>query len=255
MSLLLEGKSAIVTGGASGIGRATAVALAREGARVLVQDRAEAGAQETVGLINAAGGQAVSIGGDVTSEADVAAMVATAVATFGRLDVAFNNAGVSPAAASSTLQRTHELSLAAWQTLIDINLTGVFLCMKHQIPHMLEGGGGAIVNTASVAGLVGLPTAAAYVAGKHGVIGLTKTAAMEYAREGIRVNAVCPGYVLTPMTENGVARRGEELLNKVPMHRLGRPEEIAEAVAWMCSDRASFVTGSFYTVDGGYYAA
>ena len=134
MSLLLEGKSALVTGGASGIGRATAVALAREGARVLVQDRAETGAQETVGLINAAGGQAISIGGDVTSEADVAAMVARAVATFGRLDVAFNNAGVSPAAANSTMQRTHELSLAAWQTLIDINLTGVFLCMKHQIP-------------------------------------------------------------------------------------------------------------------------
>ena len=255
MSLLLAGKSALVTGGASGIGRATAVAMAREGARVLVQDRAEAGAQETVGLINAAGGQAVSIGGDVTSEADVAAMMAAAVAAFGQLDVAFNNAGVSPAAAHSTSQRTHELSLAAWQTLIDINLTGVFLCMKHQIPHMLAGAGGAIVNTASVAGLVGLPTAAAYVAGKHGVIGLTKTAAMEYARDGIRVNAVCPGYVLTPMTEDGVARRGEELLNKVPMHRLGRPDEIAEAVVWMCSDRASFVTGSFYTVDGGYYAA
>ena len=255
MSLLLAGKSALVTGGASGIGRATAVAMAREGARVLVQDRAEAGAQETVGLINAAGGQAVSIGGDVTSEADVAAMMAAAVAAFGQLDVAFNNAGVSPAAAHSTSQRTHELSLAAWQTLIDINLTGVFLCMKHQIPHMLAGAGGAIVNTASVAGLVGLPTAAAYVAGKHGVIGLTKTAAMEYARDGIRVNAVCPGYVLTPMTEDGVARRGEELLNKVPMHRLERPDEIAEAVVWMCSDRASFVTGSFYTVDGGYYAA
>ena len=255
MSLLLAGKSALVTGGASGIGRATAVAMAREGARVLVQDRAEAGAQETVGLINAAGGQAVSIGGDVTSEADVAAMMAAAVAAFGQLDVAFNNAGVSPAAAHSTSQRTHELSLAAWQTLIDINLTGVFLCMKHQIPHMLAGAGGAIVNTASVAGLVGLPTAAAYVAGKHGVIGLTKTAAMEYARDGIRVNAVCPGYVLTPMTEDGVARRGHELLNKVPMHRLERPDEIAEAVVWMCSDRASFVTGSFYTVDGGYYAA
>ena len=255
MTLLLEGKSAIVTGGASGIGRATAVALAREGARVLVQDRAESGAQETVGLINAAGGQAVSIGGDVTNEEDVAAMVAKAVASFGKLNCAFNNAGISPAAAGPTMQRTHELSLASWQKLIDVNLTGVFLCMKHQIPHMIAGGGGAIVNTASVAGLVGLPTAAAYVAGKHGVIGLTKTAAMEYAREGVRVNAVCPGYVLTPMTQDGVARRGEELLNKVPMHRLGRPEEIAEAVVWMSSDRASFVTGSFYTVDGGYYAA
>ncbi len=255
MSLLLQGKSAIVTGGGSGIGRATAIALAREGARVLVQDRAENGAQETVGLVNAAGGQAISIGGDVTVEADVQAMVDLAVTTFGRLDVAFNNAGISPAAAGPTMQRTHELSLASWSKVIDVNLTGVFLCMKYQIPHMLAGGGGAIVNTASVAGLVGLPTASAYVGSKHGVIGITKTAAMEYAQEGIRVNAVCPGYVLTPMTENGVARRGEELLNKVPMHRLGRPEEIAEAVVWLSSDRASFVTGSFYTVDGGYYAA
>jgi NAD(P)-dependent dehydrogenase (short-subunit alcohol dehydrogenase family) len=255
MSLLLDGKSAIVTGGGSGIGRATAVALAREGARVLVQDRVENGAQETVGLINSAGGQAISIGGDVTVEDDVIAMVAKAVTTFGRLDCAFNNAGISPAAAGPTMQRTHELSLASWQKVIDVNLTGVFLCMKHQIPHLLEGGGGAIVNTASVAGLVGLPTASAYVGSKHGVIGITKTAAMEYAREGIRVNAVCPGYVLTPMTQDGVARRGEELLNKVPMHRLGRPEEIAEAVVWLCSERASFVTGSFYTVDGGYYAA
>ena len=255
MNKLLDGKTAIVTGGASGIGRATALAFAREGARVLVQDRAEAGAQETVGLINAAGGQALSIGGDVTSEEDVQAMVAKAVSSFGKLDCAFNNAGISPAAAGPTMQRTHELSLASFQKVIDINLTGVFLCMKHQIPHMLAGGGGAIVNTASVAGLVGLPTASAYVGSKHGVIGITKTAAMEYAREGVRVNAVCPGYVLTPMTQDGVARRGEELLNKVPMHRLGKPEEIAEAVVWMCSERASFVTGSFYTVDGGYYAA
>ncbi len=255
MSRLLDGKSAIVTGGASGIGRATALAFAREGARVLVQDRAEAGAQETVGLINAAGGQAVSIGGDVTREADVQAMVARAVATFGRLDCAFNNAGIAPAAAGPTMQRTHELSLDSWQKLIDVNLTGVFLCMKHQVPHMMAGGGGAIVNTASIAGLIGLPTAAAYVAGKHGVIGLTKTAAMEYARDGIRVNAVCPGFVLTPMTQDGAARRGEELLNKVPMHRLGKPDEIAEAVVWMSCDRASFVTGSFYTVDGGYVAA
>jgi NAD(P)-dependent dehydrogenase (short-subunit alcohol dehydrogenase family) len=229
--------------------------LAREGARVLVQDRAEAGAQETVGLINAAGGQAVSIGGDVTNEDDVQAMVAMAVSTFGRLDCAFNNAGISPAAAGPTMQRTHELSLASWSKVIDINLTGVFLCMKYQIPQMMAAGGGSIVNTASVAGLVGLPTATAYVGSKHGVIGITKTAAMEYALDGIRVNAVCPGYVLTPMTRDGVARRGEELLNKVPMHRLGKPEEIAEAVAWLCSERASFVTGSFYTVDGGYYAA
>jgi len=255
MTRMLDGKSAICTGGGSGIGRATALILAREGARVLVQDRSEATAQETVGMINAAGGQALSIAGDVTDNDHVAAMVALAVASFGRLDCAFNNAGIAPAAVGPGLQRIHELSAESWGRMIEVNLTGVFLCMKHQIPHMLAGGGGAIVNTASIAGLVGLPTASHYVAAKHGVIGLTKTAAMEYATDNIRVNAVCPGYILTPMTKDGVARRGEELLNKVPMHRLGKPEEIGETVAWLCSERASFVTGSSYTVDGGYYAA
>jgi NAD(P)-dependent dehydrogenase (short-subunit alcohol dehydrogenase family) len=254
MPRLLDGKSALVTGGASGIGRATALALAREGARVLVSDRQEAGTQETVGLINAAGGQALSITGDVTREADVAAMVAKAVSSFGRLDCAFNNAGISPAAVGPVGQRTHELSEASWAGVIGINLTGVFLCMKHELAQMLAQGGGAIVNTASVAGLVGLPTAGAYVASKHGVIGATKSAAIEYATDNIRVNAVCPGYIKTPMTKGTVERRGDELLSKVPARRLGEPEEIAEAVVFLCSDRASFVTGAAWNVDGGYYA-
>lgn len=252
--MMLDGKSALVTGGASGIGRATAVALAREGARVLVSDRQAAGAQETVGLINAAGGQAISCTGDVTSEADVAAMVALSVASFGRLDLAFNNAGIAPSAVGPVGQKTGELSEASWAGVIAINLTGVFLCMKHELQQMQAQGGGSIVNTASIAGLLGLPTASAYVASKHGVVGLTKTAALEYAEHNIRVNAVCPGYIQTPMTKDTVQRRGGMLLAMVPMHRLGQPEEIAEMVVWLCSDRASFVTGSAYTVDGGYHA-
>ena len=252
---LLDGKSTLVTGGASGIGRATALAFAREGARVLVADRQEIGAQESVGLINKAGGQGISMKVDVTGEEDVAAMVALAVTSFGRLDCAFNNAGIAPAAVGTIGKRTAEWSREAWDTMLAVNLTGVFLCMKHEIVQMLEQGGGAIVNTASIAGLVGLRMAGAYVASKHAVVGITKTAALEYATDNIRVNAVCPGYIETPMTADTMRRRGAELMATVPTHRLGQPEDIAEAVVWLCSDRAGFVTGSTYNVDGGYYAA
>src|ERR1700759_2522007 len=256
MAGILEGKVALVTGGASGIGRATAVAMAREGARVAVADRSEESAAATVALINAAGGQAIAIGGDVTREADVAAMVARTVSAFGRLDCAFNNAGVAPAAVGPGGQRLHELTQTSFDTMLAINLTGVFLCMKHEVAQMLaQGGGGAIVNTASIAGLVGLRTSAHYVAAKHGVVGLTKTAAMEYAPDGIRVNCVNPGYITTPMTKETVEARGAEILAKVPMGRMGVPEEIAEAVVWMCSDKASFMTGAAQVVDDGYYAA
>jgi NAD(P)-dependent dehydrogenase (short-subunit alcohol dehydrogenase family) len=253
---MLDGKVALVTGGASGIGRATAVAMAREGARVAVADRTEASAAETVALINAAGGQAIAIGGDVAREEDAIAMVGRTVSAFGRIDCAFNNAGVATAAVGPGGQRLHELSRASFDTMQAINLAGVFLCMKHEIAQMLaQGGGGAIVNTASIAGLVGLRTAAHYVAAKHGVVGLTKTAAIEYAEDGIRVNCVNPGYVATPMTKETMEERGEEILAKVPMRRMGVPDEIAEAVAWMCSDKASFMTGAAHVVDGGYYAA
>jgi NAD(P)-dependent dehydrogenase (short-subunit alcohol dehydrogenase family) len=256
MTGILDGKVALVTGGASGIGRATAVAMAREGARVAVADCAEETAAETVALINAAGGQAIAIGGDVTKEADVAAMVERTVSAFGRIDCAFNNAGVATRAVGPAGQRIHELSQASFDTMLAVNLTGVFLCLKHEVAQMLtQGVGGAIVNTASIAGLIGLPTSAHYVAAKHGVVGLTKTAAMEYAQDGIRVNCVNPGYVKTPMTKETMETRFDEIMAKVPMRRLGIPEEIAEAVVWMCSDKASFMTGASHVVDGGYYAA
>jgi NAD(P)-dependent dehydrogenase (short-subunit alcohol dehydrogenase family) len=256
MTGILDRKIALVTGGASGIGRATALAMAREGARVAVADRSEDSAAATVALINAAGGQAIAIGGDVTDETDVVAMVARTVSAFGRLDCAFNNAGVAPAAVGPGGQRSHELSRESFDKMLAINLTGVFLCLKHEVAQMLaQGNGGAIVNTASIAGLVGLRTSAHYVAAKHGVVGLTKTAAMEYAPDNIRVNCVNPGYITTPMTKEAVETRGAAILAKVPMGRMGVPEEIAEAVVWMCSDRASFMTGAAQVVDGGYYAA
>ena len=256
MTGILDGKVALVTGGASGIGRATAVAMAREGARVAVADCAEETAAETVALINAAGGQAIAIGGDVTKEADVAATVARTVSAFGRIDCAFNNAGVATRAVGPAGQRVHELSQASFDAMLAVNLTGVFLCLKHEVAQMLtQGVGGAIVNTASIAGLIGLPTSAHYVAAKHGVVGLTKTAAMEYAQDGIRVNCVNPGYVKTPMTKETMETRFDEIMAKVPMRRLGIPEEIAEAVVWMCSDKASFMTGASHVIDGGYYAA
>lgn len=256
MAGILEGKAALVTGGASGIGRATALAMSREGARVAVSDRAEAGIAETVALINAAGGQAIAIGGDVTKESDVAAMVARTVAAFGKIDCAFNNAGISGRAVGPVGQRTHEMSRESFDGMLAVNLTGVFLCLKHEIAQMLkQGSGGAIVNTASIAGLVGLPTATHYVAAKHGVVGLTKTAAMEYAKDKIRVNCVNPGYIKTPMTDETMKTRYDDLMTKVPMNRLGTADEIAEAVVWMCSERASFMTGASHIIDGGYYAA
>ena len=255
MAGLLAGKTALVTGGASGIGRATAVMMAREGARVAVADRTEESAAATVALINAAGGQAIAVGGDVAVEADVAALVARTIAAFGGLDCAFNNAGVGGRGVGPVGLRIHETSQDSFDGMMAINLRSVFLCMKHEIAHMLGHGGGAIVNTASIAGLVGLPTSAHYVAAKHGVVGLTKTAAMEYARDNIRVNCVNPGYIATPMTDEVMKTRHDELMTKVPMRRLGTADEIAEAVVWMCSNRASFMTGASHVIDGGYYAA
>ena len=255
MSGILQGKTAIVTGGGSGLGRATSIAMAREGAKVAVSDLTEVSAAETVAMINAAGGQAIAIAGNVAVEADVAAMVGRTVAAFGRIDCAFNNAGISPRNVGPAGQRTHEMSRQSFDDMLFVNLTGVFMCMKYELIEMLKTGGGAIVNTASVAGLIGLPTASNYVAAKHGVVGITKTAALEYATDNIRVNCVNPGYIKTPMTDPTMAVRLEALMEKVPMRRLGVPEEIAEAVVWMCSDKASFMTGVSYIVDGGYTAA
>jgi NAD(P)-dependent dehydrogenase (short-subunit alcohol dehydrogenase family) len=256
MAGMLEGKVALVTGGGSGIGRATAVAMAREGARVAVSDLSKDGIEATVGLINAGGGQGIAIAGNVTSETDVANMVARTVSAYGRLDCAYNNAGISSRADSPPGTRLHEVSQAGAARMFSVNLMGVFLCLKHEIAQMLkQGGGGAIVNTSSIAGLVGLPTSSHYVAAKHGVVGLTKTAAIEYAQDGIRVNCVNPGYIKTPMTDDMMKTRYEEIMAKVPMHRLGSAEEIAEAVVWMCSDKASFMTGASHVVDGGFSAA
>lgn len=258
MTRLLEGRSALVTGGGNGIGRAAALAMAREGAQVAVADRDEATAAATVALINAQGGQAMALACDVTDSAAVRAMIGAVVAAFGRLDCAFNNAGVAPHQVGSLAQRTHEWSDTSFDRMIDVNLKSVFLCMKHQIVQMLaqghDGGGGAIVNAASIAGLIGLARATAYVAAKHGVVGLTKTAALEYATNGIRVNAVCPGFITTRMTAIARELRADQILSHTPMRRFGEPEEIAEMVVWLCSDRASFVTGAAYAVDGGWTA-
>ena len=254
MAGMLEGKTALITGGARGIGRATALLFAQEGARVAVADMSADGAAETVGMINAAGGQAMSIAVDVTNSDQVAAMVASTVAAFGRLDCAYNNAGIAGYQVGASGQKTAEWSEEAFDRMLAVNLKGVWLCMRSELEQMVRQGGGVIVNTASIAGLIGLRTSSAYVASKHGVIGLTKTAALEYAEQNIRVNAVCPGYIETDMTKDTMARRGAELLAQVPFRRMGKASEIAEMVCWFCSDRASYVSGAAYNVDGGYMA-
>jgi NAD(P)-dependent dehydrogenase (short-subunit alcohol dehydrogenase family) len=254
MAGLLEGKAALITGGGGGIGRATALAFAREGACVAVADVAVDAASETVAQVNAAGGQAISLSGEVSSDSDVRAMIESVVSAYGRLDCAFNNAGIAGWHVEAAGKKTAEWSEEAFDRMIAVNLKGVWLCMRHELPQMQTQGGGVIVNTGSIAGLVGLPTSSAYVAAKHGVLGLTKTAAIEYADSHIRVNAVCPGYINTRMTEETMRRRGEAILAQVPFHRMGNPEEVAEMVVWLCSDRASYVTGVAYNVDGGWMA-
>jgi NAD(P)-dependent dehydrogenase (short-subunit alcohol dehydrogenase family) len=248
----LNGKVALVTGGASGIGRATALTFAREGAKLIVADTNAEGGYQTVHLIMEKGGEAIFVATDVSQAIAVQALVAKAVATYGRLDCAHNNAGISGGHSARTAAYPADL----WHQVIAVNLTGVWLCMQAELEQMRRQGGGAIVNTASIAGLVGYPGASAYVASKHGVVGLTKTAAVEYATEGIRVNCVCPGYIATPMTAAGMddPARLARLIAREPIGRVGTPEEVAEAVVWLCSDAASFVTGHTMTVDGGFVA-
>ncbi len=245
----LHGKVALVTGAGSGIGRASARAFAAAGARVVVSDVSPRGGEETVQLIHAAAGEAVFIRADVTRAGEVAALVGDTVGRYGRLDYAHNNAGI--VAFGGAVECTEE----DWDRVVAVNLKGVWLCLKHEIPAMLAGGGGAIVNTASIAGLTGMPGAVAYVASKHGVIGLTKSAARQYASAGIRINAVCPGYTETPMAEyifERVPNSEAQITARHPVGRLGTPEEIAAAVLWLCSDAAAFVTGHPLVVDGGY---
>ncbi|AWT60152.1 MAG: 2,5-dichloro-2,5-cyclohexadiene-1,4-diol dehydrogenase [Candidatus Moanabacter tarae] len=244
------GNVALVTGSASGIGRATALAFAREGAKTVVSDMYEKGAGETVNMIEDFGGEATFVRADVTVSDEVKVLIRKTIETYGRLDFAFNNAGIEREISNPDQRHAEE----TFQTLIDTNLKGAWLCMKYQIPQMLEQGSGAIVNSSSVAGLVGIPDQPIYVASKHGVAGLTKSAAVEYAGRGIRINAVCPGLVNTPLMDRIYASNPDlkaEADSWQPIGRVGKPEEIAEAVIWLCSDKASFVIGHMMTVDGG----
>jgi NAD(P)-dependent dehydrogenase (short-subunit alcohol dehydrogenase family) len=252
MSGEFAGRVALVTGAGSGIGRATALAFAEQGARVVVNDRDTDGGDETVRLIVEQGGEAVLLVADVSLAQDVEGLITKVVETFGRIDFAFNNAGIE-----GPSHPVAEGDEAAWDRVIDVNLKGTWLCMRAELRQMLAQGHGVIVNCASVAGLVGFPTSAPYVASKHGVIGLTKTAALEVADRGIRVNAVCPGVIDTAMVERALGT-GEQAAAATrmmePVGRMGRPEEIASAVLWLCSDGAAFVTGESLVVDGGLVA-
>jgi NAD(P)-dependent dehydrogenase (short-subunit alcohol dehydrogenase family) len=253
MALTLEGKVALVTGGGTGIGRAAALAFAREGATVIASDMNAETGKETAELVRAAGGSADFIRSDVTSASDVAALVEAVIAAHGRLDCAFNNAGIAGPIGSLT----HEYPDEGWDRVIAVNLKGVWQCMRCEIPRMLAQGGGAIVNNASIWGLVGTPGAAACMAGKHGVAWLTRAAALEYAAKGIRINAVNPGTIRTPILDPFVAAMPDfvpVMTAKHPIGRIGLPEEVAEVVIWLCSEAASFVVGHNLPVDGGYTA-
>jgi NAD(P)-dependent dehydrogenase (short-subunit alcohol dehydrogenase family) len=254
----MDGKTAIVTGAASGIGRVTACLFGSRGANVIVSDVDEDGCEDTMRLIKDQGGTAQVVRCDISSPEQAANLIDTTIQSFGRLDYACNNAGIE-----GEMAETAECTIENWRRVIDINLMGTWLCMKHEIPHMLSpenapnGEGKAIVNVSSIAGLIGFGGLPAYVASKHGLNGLTKTAALEYAQRGIRINAVCPGAIETPMIHRVTHHDSQEeaaMIARHPMGRMGTPEEIAELIAWLCSDAASFITGQTIAADGGYVA-
>lgn len=248
-----EGKVALVTGAAAGIGRACAVEFAMRGAQVVVSDVNADGGKDTVRLVEAANGQAEFVRCDVSDNGQVQGMIQATLERFHRLDFACNNAGIEGASATIA-----DYPIDVWERVISINLTGAMLCMKYEIPVMLNQGGGAIVNMASILGSVGFPNASAYVAAKHGIIGLTQTAALEYAAQRVRINVVCPGFIATEMLTRGGMTEGNELfqmlVNMHPIRRLGKPEEVANTVMFLCSDAAGFMNGASVFVDGGYVA-
>jgi NAD(P)-dependent dehydrogenase (short-subunit alcohol dehydrogenase family) len=248
----LEGKAILVTGGGSGIGRATSLLLAKQGAKVMIADYVPEGAQKTVTMIKEAGGTADCLVADVSVTKQVEMMVGKTVETYSRIDGAFNNAGIE-----GKMAGTIDTSEENFDRTIAINLKGVWLCMKYEIPQMLKQGGGVIVNTASIAGLVGFEGLPAYNASKHGVVGLTKTAALEFAQKNIRVNCVCPGVIQTPMVArlmDGGGMNENDMRAGEPVGRFGQPQEIGEGVVWLLSDAASFVTGHSMVIDGGWIA-
>ena len=248
----LQNKVGLVTGAGSGIGRASALAFAAEGAKVAVADTIAENGEETVMLIRRVGGEGFFVKADVSKASEVQAMVTKTVEIYGRLDCAYNNAGVVV-----TPRLTPDTTEEDWDRVISVNLKGVWLCMKYEIPQMLKQGNGAIVNASSMLGMIGLAKRSAYAASKHGVVGLTKVAALEYANAGIRVNAICPAVVRTPLVESIIASDPDaetQLISMIPMERLGTLEEMAEVVVWLCSDASSFVTGHAMLVDGGAVA-
>jgi len=253
MAEKLDGKVALVTGGGSGIGKASALALAREGAKVVVCDISVEGGQATVGAIEGAGGHAIFVKADVSRRTDVEALISKTIEVYGQLDCAFNNAGIEGQVGVPISDSSED----EWDQVVDINLKGVWLCMKYELAQMEKQGHGAIVNTASIAGLVGGSFGAAYYASKHGVVGLTKAGAIEYGKSNIRVNAVCPGVIRTEMAERLLKdnQSVEEAITALhPLGRLGTSAEVADTVVWLCSDASSFVTGQAIAVDGGYVA-
>jgi len=247
MEKMFENKVVIVTGGGSGIGQATAILYAQGGARVIVSDIDEKGGQETVASIKKAGGDASFVKTDVSNPEDCEALVKTTIRIHGRLDMAFNNAGIG-----GEMNPIVDMSVEGWLKVINVNLNSVFYCMKYELPEMLKQGHGSIVNMSSILGQVAFGNSAAYVAAKHGVVGISRNAAVEYAKQGIRVNAVGPAFINTPLLSALDQKMKDALVTMHPIGRLGEAKEVAELVVWLSSDKASFVTGNYYAVDGGY---